>query len=136
MFEAKKSIIDKFANEIEETRKKLIKAHQDVEEKITQLDETAKKELQKNINEIQNALSQLDGPLFDNIKNKFSQLTETLSDKATPEQVKDVYLEMVATIQDAADEGIFTAEQITTEVADNLNNLIISSSVYCGFVLS
>ena len=46
MFEAKKSIIDKFANEIEETRKKLIKAHQDVEEKITQLDETAKKELE------------------------------------------------------------------------------------------
>ena len=86
--------------------------------------EIAKKELQKNINDIQNTLSQLDGPLFDNIKNKFSQLTETLSDKATPEQVKDVYLEMVTTIQDAADEGIFTAEQITTEVADNLNNLI------------
>lgn len=46
MFEAKKSIIDKFNDEIEKTRDNLIKAHQDVEDKIANLDKTAKDELE------------------------------------------------------------------------------------------
>ena len=86
--------------------------------------QNAKKYLKQDIEDIGAAIKELEGPIFDNIKTKFNQLTRGLSDNSTPELVKETYIKVINAIQDAADEGIGITEQITTELKDNLNNVI------------
>lgn len=94
-------------------------------EKLKNASEVLRAEIEKINNQITEQLGDVSqNPIFEKIANKFKEITDQLKDTSTPQQVREVYEQVCAELQEVVDNEITTIDNATSTIKGELDEAI------------
>lgn len=94
-------------------------------EKLKNASEDLRAEIEKINNQIIEQLGDVSqNPIFEKIANKFKEITDQLKDTSTPQQVREVYEQVCAELQEVVDNEITTIDNATSTIKGELDEAI------------
>ena len=94
-------------------------------EKLKNASEDLRAEIEKINNQITEQLGDVSqNPIFEKIANKFKEITDQLKDTSTPQQVREVYEQVCAELQEVVDNEITTIDNATSAIKGELDEAV------------
>lgn len=94
-------------------------------EKLKNASEDLRAEIEKINNQITEQLGDVSqNPIFEKIANKFKEITDQLKDTSTPQQVREVYEQVCAELQEVVDNEITTIDNATSAIKGGLDEAV------------